>query len=54
LNWGTLQIIVVSWIVIPAWWLGAVLLAMRAFQETRAVEREAAGVLQQAKTVEAG
>ena len=53
-NWGTLQIIVVSWIVILAWWLVAMILAMRAFQETRAVEREAAGVLKQDNAVEAG
>ena len=31
------------------WWLLAVLLALRAFRETREVEREAAGLLRAAR-----
>jgi len=45
LSWSNLDIIAVSGIVIQVWWVLAVILAGRAFRETRAVEQEAAASL---------
>jgi hypothetical protein len=45
LSWSNLDIIAVSGIVIQVWWVLAVILAGRAFRETRAVEQEAAAAL---------
>lgn len=49
LNWDFRQICIFVGTSTIVWWLLAVLMALRAFRETREVEREAAGLLQAAR-----